>query len=90
MTYDKSKEQWEFYLLFDNLARLRLIELHPQISGRAISESMGALQRGYDAVEAGITVEPGVDDLVFLTVMGDEFMEACEGPSANEGPIKDV
>ena len=88
--YDSTLQSWEYYLMFDNLCRLRLIELHPQISGRAVSDAMGALQRGYDATEARITIEPGVDDRLFLTVMGEEFMEACLGPADSDAPTRGV
>lgn len=90
LLYQSTLRPWEYYLMFDNLCRLRLIELHPQISGRAVSEAMGTLQHGYDAREARITIEPGVDDRLFLTVMGGEFMEACLGPAAADAPRKDA
>lgn len=86
--YDERWHSADFYLMLDNLARLRVVEMHPQISGRAISEAMGTLQRGYDVSEAGIDVEPGTDDRVFLTNLGELFMKACAGPKAHEVTIK--
>lgn len=76
------REAWGLRL--SNLERLGLIETELKLSGGDFSRMLGVIQGGLNAEGEGIVLESTAFDKMRITGIGKLFVEACEGPKAEE------